>query len=379
MVVQSVLDKRAAGRLCRCIEDTKSPEVTRTALFALYALGCSAAVAAPDSLPLPGDGTPSPPLAAWTLPPPHRLLGALQRDAAHALLNSPSTQTSLRASLVHPKDALCPRMLRFVAAACHAEPQVAQAALGVGLPEALPPLLDGSAGPDALAAFTALATALDTWGPQPALLHTLTAGGIDALLHVLLPLIKGGIMVRGHGAACAAAGALAAALGLAAPRQQQQQPLLSVGSPRQGPSPRRADAQLAVSEVYRGLVAAIPESVYVVLRGLLQSKPLQAQSASGGSSPGSEEWPGKAGCPLMPAGRMDGPVCLAAALARGGAGKVLGTGVCEAVGRLVCAVSGGGSPMAPLELSPPGLLAAVLVLQSCLQEEPAALQLLLQV
>jgi hypothetical protein len=373
-VLQAALDKRAAGRLCRCVEDAGAGGLpgalaaTHAALAALAALApCISGGVTDDGAAAAGRYFPcallgqTPELRGWAPPCTHPLLSRAWAGAGTAILGSLPVQHALGACLsdgAHPVLSLS--VARLVHRACLLEPHVGPAAVQARLPQLLVEAAEGSSAcvMPLLALSTVLNAAARVAPPQAgpgALARAAGPGGAEMLLSALLPVLQA--LPRDVAASSTAAAALAAALTLAAP------PVAPRPDAVMSPSRHPAVATL------RALAAAVPDSVLPLLRRFLlsslqSSKELWFQPLEG--------WP-------CATGLLDGPAALAAALTRAQPSRLLQAGVVSAALQLLCSLPhapGPGSAAPGSELSAEGLLSLLSTLQAAAIAEPDAAALL---
>jgi hypothetical protein len=387
-ILQATVDKRAAGRLCRCIEDAQvgglsgARGATHAALQALAALAPSVAAVKRttgsdgkkiDTTALVARYFPcallgqTPELRAWEAPASHLLVSRIWGEASTAVLGSMPVQHAIGASL-SATDAPAPAagglLLPMAAArllhrAALLEPHIGPAAVSARLPQQL---IDAAAGSDAVMPLLALGTTLAAaakvappHGGYGALSRAAGPGGPERMLSKLLPIVQS--LPRDVAAASAAAGALGAALTLAAPplARQIESPL----SPNHHP----------MHSNLRALASSVPDTVLPVLRRFLlsslqASKELWFQPLEG--------WP-------CATGLLDGPACLAAALSRAQPLRMIQSGIVGAALQLLCSLphtGGPGSAPPGSELSPAGLLSVLSTLQTAAHQEPSGAALL---
>jgi serine/threonine protein kinase len=386
-VLQATVDKRAAGRLCRCIEDAQvgglsgARGATHAALQALASLapsvssirrGSSSDSKGADAVALAARYFPcallgqTPELRAWDAPVSHPLVSRIWGEAATAVLGSMPVQHAVGASLSADSTVdgtsqtlLSMAVARLLHRAALLEPHIGPAAVSSRLPQQL---IDAATGSDAVMPLLALGTTLAAaakvappHGGYGALSRAAGPGGPERVLTVLLPIVQS--LPRDVAAASAAAGALGAALTLAAPplARQIESPLSPNHHPMHGN--------------LRALAENVPDSVLPVLRRFLlsslqASKELWFQPLEG--------WP-------CATGLLDGPACLAAALARAQPQRMIQSGIVGAALQLLCSLphtGGPGSAPPGSELSPTGLLSVLSTLQTAAHQHPSGSDLL---
>lgn len=397
-VLQATVDKRAAGRLCRCIEDAQvgglpgARGATHAALEALAALapsvstirravpekGAPATAAATTAAGGKSDITTTsvvarhfpcallgqtPELRAWEAPLSHPLISRIWGEAATAVLGSMPVQHAVGASLggdaATSQTLLSMAVARLLHRAALLEPHIGPAAVSARLPQQL---IEAATGSDSvmplIALGTTLAAAAKVAPPHSgygALSRAAGPGGPERFLTVLLPIVQS--LPRDVAAASAAAGALGAALTLAAPplARQIESPL----SPNHHP----------MHSNLRALAQNVPDTILPVLRRFLlsslqASKELWFQPLEG--------WP-------CATGLLDGPACLAAALSRAQPLRMIQSGIVGAALQLLCSLphtGGPGSAPPGSELSPTGLLSVLSTLQTAAHQQPSGSDLL---
>lgn len=391
VVLQTVLDKKAPGRLCRCIEDAHSGmsqgthEAIHSALACLWALTCSS-----TELFEPGCGASYFPtsmlhnLQAWQAPANHLLVKAVRFECADALLNSHVTLGSacggLQPRLEHnaadqAASALVQRRcLQLLHRACIAVPQLGPVGIACQAAEAALKAVEAGAGAMALLCLTSFlnsAAMLPSGGGTQGVLARLAPGGMDQLVQRLLAVMHA---VGGDARlASAAAGTVAAVLSAAAPHVPHSGPL--------SPARMAAASQASLSASLQSgappaqlveLTASVPDGTLQQLRRLL----LWQQPAGAGPAP----LPALAEFEGFPAvtGMLDGAAFLAAVLSHAQGSKVLHSGVAQAVLRLVVCATNRSEAASWCEVSPTGLLALLQALQRLLQHEPGMLPLAVQ-
>jgi Protein kinase domain/HEAT repeats len=392
-ILQATVDKRAAGRLCRCIEDAQvgglsgARGATHAALQALAALAPSVSAirrASVDTSPSKGadsinnNSSPAsvvsryfpcallgqtPELRAWEAPLSHPLVSKVWGEASTAVLGSMPVQHALGACLgvdtAASQTLLALAVARLLHRAALLEPHIGPAAVSARLPQQL---IEAATGNDSVMPLLALGTTLAAaakvappHGGYGALSRAAGPGGPERLLTVLLPIVQS--LPRDVAAASAAAGALGAALTLAAPPLARQ-----IESPL-SPNHHPMHANL------RALASNVPDTVLPVLRRFLlsslqASKELWFQPLEG--------WP-------CATGLLDGPACLSAALSRAQPLRMIQSGIVGAALQLLCSLPhAGGTGSAPpgSELSPTGLLSVLSTLQTAAHQEPSGSDLL---
>ena len=376
-ILQAALDKRAAGRLCRCIEDSQvgnlpgAQAATHAAIKALAALApcvptvrrahdsTDAAGAAAKHFPCALLGQ-TPELRTWQPPKTHPTLSKMWGEAATAVLGSLPVQQALGACMtegVHTSVALSATRLLHRSASL--EPHIGPAAVSARLTQHL---IEAGEGSDAAMPLLALGTILSAaaklappHGGFGTLGRAVGSGGPERLLTALLPVLQA--LPRDVAAASAAAGALGAALTLAAPLLPSH-----VEIPH---SPTRHPSHAAL----KALSSNVPDSVLPVLQRFILSS---LQSSHELWFQPLEGWP-------CITGLLDGPVLLAAALTRAQPARMLQAGIPAATLQLLCSLphsTGSGSAPPGSELSANGLLSVLATLQTAVYQEVAGATLL---
>jgi len=387
-VLQATVDKRAAGRLCRCIEDAQvgglpgARGATHAALEALAALAPSVSVVRRAGSERGAAGKnniasksvvaryfpcallgQTPELRSWEAPLSHPLISRIWGEAATAVLGSMPVQHAIGASLggdAASSQTLLPMSVaRLLHRAALIEPHIGPAAISARLPQQL---IEAAAGSDSVMPLVALGTTLAAAAKVApphsgygALSRAAGPGGPERFLTMLLPVVQA--LPRDVAAASAAAGALGAALTLAAPplARQIESPLSPIHHP--------------MHSNLRALAENVPDTMLPVLRRFLlsslqASKELWFQPLEG--------WP-------CATGLLDGPACLAAALSRAQPLRMIQSGIVGAALQLLCSLphtGGPGSAPPGSELSPTGLLSVLSTLQTAAHQEPSGSDLL---
>ncbi|KAL4423876.1 hypothetical protein ABPG75_001177 [Micractinium tetrahymenae] len=386
LILQTVLDKKAPGRLCRCIEDAHTgmaqgtQDAIHSAQACLWALTCSSA-----ELFEPGCGATYFPTSlvhnqqAWREPISHPLVKAVRFECADALLNSQVALGAACGSLQprHEQNAadqaaallLQRRCLQLLHRACTAVPQLGPVGIACQAAEVALKAVEGGGGALALLCFTSFLSAaamLPSAGSTQSVLSRLAPGGVEQLVQRLLAVMHA---VGGDARlASAAAGAVAATLGAATPHAAPSGPL----------SPTRLAAAPQAS-LSASLQTGVPPARLVELSGIVPDSALQQlrrlllwqQPAGAGAAP----LPAMAefeGFPVI-TGMLDGAASLAAVLCHGQPGRALHGGVGQAVLRLLVSATNRGDGAAWCELSPTGMLALLHAAQRLLQQEPGGL------
>ncbi|KAI3432453.1 hypothetical protein D9Q98_004003 [Chlorella vulgaris] len=394
--LQTVLDKRAAGRLCRCIEDAHNgmaagtQEAIHSALVCMWAFtGGSDELFEADSSSTYFPAALSPDQHTWLAPVSHPLVKAVRFESADALLNSHVALGTVCGCLQQRQEqnaadqaasaALQMRCLQLLHRACIAVPQLGPASIVCQAAEVTLKASETGGGPMALLCFATLlsaATILPPTGSCKGFLSRLAAGGTEQ--HMQRLLVHMHAVAEDARQACVAAGALAALIGLAAIQPAQSGgPLsptrLSVQSLHAGLLPPQ-QTLLLVPPRLQELTALVPASTLQQLCGLLQWQPA---AASAGVLPALAELEG---FPCL-SGMLDGTASLVALLSHGQPSRVVQSGLAQALAATLLGAGRTGSTprtSSGCELSPAGLMALVHALQRLLQQEPAAAGLLLQ-
>lgn len=377
-VIQTALDKRAAGRVCRCIEDAHtgdSPGAQATIDAAIRSL----AAFAPSVHGVERHGSPSfpctlfgqtPELHAWAPLPVHPVLRRLWEESAAALLRSPVSQQALAGCFSRRdlSDSRHQDLLLDAARLIHRsvviEPHLGLAFAAVHLPESLMDALDGNEVTLPLLALASSLLSAARVNPLSCGLNLIFKGsagggrgGPEHVINALLGPLHA--LPRDVAGAAAAAGATAAVMGLTAPMSRTSSGLVT-SSTRHAGQPSLRD-----------LAACIPDSAFLALRRFLMSS-IQA-SKEVWFQP-MERWP-----PLT--GLLDGPAALAATLACADPDHVLSSGVALAALRLLCSLphpasSDPGSAPYGSEVSPPGLLSLLSILREIAIASPSGAALI---
>ena len=381
VMLQVAVEKRAAGRVSRCIEDAQigghfgAQTATQAAVGALAALApCVVSVkrtpdgksddevvAAAHYFPCAILGQ-TPELRVWTPPRSHPLVSRMWMEAATAVLSSMPVQHAIGAYVTGsgPLAGLAQSATRLLHRAALLEPHIGAAAVSARIPVQLVEAAEGSA--DVVMPLLALSTTLGAaakvappHGGYGALGRASGYGGPERLLSALIPVLQS--LPKDVAAASAAAGALAAALTLVAP-----------------PLPPLPDSPLSPSrhpshDSLKALAASIPDSVLPVLRRFLLSS---LQSSQELWFQPLEGWP-------CVTGLLDGPAALSAALTRAQPLRMINSGIVGAAMKLFCSLpEKNGSSSAPpgSEVSPMGLLSLLSTLQSAAYQEVSGCQLI---
>ena len=406
-ILQVALDKRAAGRLSRCIEDAQvgglpgAPAAVHAALRALASLSPSLITHASSSSSSSSSATTTFTAATyfpcallgqtqelkgdWKPPHHHPLPSRARMETSTAILGSIPVQQALGGCLFSDAMASSPSTaltaLRLLHRSALLEPNIVPAAIYARLPLLL---IESTEGAGPVMPLLTLATVLGAaakvvppHGGYGALARASGSGGPERFLTVLLPVVQG--LQRDVAAASAASAALAAALTLAAPPMapgSREYAALTGGSGNGAAgglqqhnlaSPTRHPSFASL----KALARSVPDAVLTTLRRFLlsslqSSKELWYQPLEG--------WP-------CTTGLLDGPAALAAVLTRAQALRMVRSGVVGAALQLLCSLPHAPTPesFAPgSELSPTGLVHLLSALQGATAQELEGVALLAQ-
>ncbi|GAB4815111.1 hypothetical protein N2152v2_002157 [Parachlorella kessleri] len=358
-VLRAVLGKRAAGKLCRCIQDAQmgaapgGQSCVAAAVSALAALVCCPAdstdLCSPAASYFPCTALRSPQLLQqWQEPVMPALVTAVRCDGTEALLNSNATLATLcgLAGQQQPAAAAMPSLLLLHRSSL-LRPHLGAAAVACRAQEALlSACISGAAPALALLTLSSVVGGLVAHSGHALAARALSgaAGGAEGVLERLAALVQAlQSDVLAVSALCHALAAVAA-LVVAAPDGPH-------------PPPPRLHG-----------MASLTDSHLLLTRRLLQYKP----NSSMPSLEALEGFPAATGL-------LDGPAALAAVLARQQPARLLHSGIAGAVAQLVASLTDARAPPgAAAEISPAGLLSLLQALQWVLRLEAPAVQLFSQ-